>query len=524
MSTQARLSTGSLVESPASDLSSASRSILHPAVCRTHPGLASLLLIAVVLTGMYSRYTNSATHVRLEVNGSVWVLRTHQRSIGAVLREAGVSVRPEDIIIPNTITAVKDSLVIRVWKARPIVIDADGQLRVHYSHSDAVSDVLREVGVDFEPPDAIFLDGKRASSDRNLPQYQWQPSRWPLLARILPTDAERELAWTRIRLQRAIPLSINDGGIQIAAYTLARTVGEVLADHQVTVYLADRVQPAQNAQLTAGMHVEIQRAKPVTINADGRQYYTRVQARNVGQLLSEAGIDLLGRDYVVPSLDAPIAPDMEVRVIRVIDEWILETKSIAYETHYRPDASLALDQYRTDQPGESGVQKRRIHVVYEDGVEREREITDEWLEQKPTARQVSYGTQISTNELSTPDGVLRYWRKIRMLATSYNAPTAGKPLTHPQYGITRLGWRARKGIVAVDPQVVALGTQVYVPGYGLATAADTGSAIKGRRIDLCYDDDNLVLWKSWVDVYVLEPVPLAAKITWMLPNYPREIR
>jgi 3D (Asp-Asp-Asp) domain-containing protein len=120
--------------------------------------------------------------------------------------------------------------------------------------------------------------------------------------------------------------------------------------------------------------------------------------------------------------------------------------------------------------------------------------------------------------------MIRYWRKVRMLATSYNAPTAGKPLDHPLYGITRVGWRARKGIVAIDPRVMALLTEVYVPGYGFGTAADTGGAIKGRRIDLCYDDDNLVLWYKWGDVYLLEPVPPADEITWMLPTYPREGR
>jgi 3D (Asp-Asp-Asp) domain-containing protein len=44
------------------------------------------------------------------------------------------------------------------------------------------------------------------------------------------------------------------------------------------------------------------------------------------------------------------------------------------------------------------------------------------------------------------------------------------------------GW----GIIAVDPRVIALGTRVYVPGYGYAVAADTGGAIKGHIIDVCY--------------------------------------
>ena len=54
-------------------------------------------------------------------------------------------------------------------------------------------------------------------------------------------------------------------------------------------------------------------------------------------------------------------------------------------------------------------------------------------------------------------------------------------------GVTATGLRARKGIVAVDPTVIRLGTRVYIEGYGDALVADTGGWIKGNRIDLCFD-------------------------------------
>ncbi len=133
-----------------------------------------------------------------------------------------------------------------------------------------------------------------------------------------------------------------------------------------------------------------------------------------------------------------------------------------------------------------------------------------------------YGTKIVLREIQTPDGVKRYWRHLRVLASSYTAATSGKDPGHPAYGITRLGWRATKGIIAVDPAVIPLRANMYVPGYGVGVAGDTGGAIRGRRIDLCYDEHNLAFWWEWVDVYLLEPVPPASQIAWTLPNWPIE--
>lgn len=53
-------------------------------------------------------------------------------------------------------------------------------------------------------------------------------------------------------------------------------------------------------------------------------------------------------------------------------------------------------------------------------------------------------------------------------------------------GKTALGVPVRKGVVAVDPKLIPLGTKLHVPGYGPSLAADVGYAIKGRIIDLWF--------------------------------------
>jgi 3D (Asp-Asp-Asp) domain-containing protein len=77
-------------------------------------------------------------------------------------------------------------------------------------------------------------------------------------------------------------------------------------------------------------------------------------------------------------------------------------------------------------------------------------------------------------------------------------------------------------VVAVDPRVVNLGSNVYVPGYGEAVAGDTGGRIKGKRIDLGYPDGAIEGWYRWVDVYLLTPVPPASQMNVVLPDTPVE--
>lgn len=61
-------------------------------------------------------------------------------------------------------------------------------------------------------------------------------------------------------------------------------------------------------------------------------------------------------------------------------------------------------------------------------------------------------------------------------------------------GRTATGMYAGPGIIAVDPGVIPLGSQVYVSGYGNAIAADTGGAIRGNKIDVWLPCSDAYIW------------------------------
>jgi 3D (Asp-Asp-Asp) domain-containing protein len=95
-------------------------------------------------------------------------------------------------------------------------------------------------------------------------------------------------------------------------------------------------------------------------------------------------------------------------------------------------------------------------------------------------------------------------RKVVMLtATAYDPGpgSCGKFAT----GYTATGLKAVYGIVAVDTSIIPMGTHMYIEGYGYAIAGDRGSAIKGRKIDLCFHTrkEALKFGRKKVKVHIL---------------------
>jgi len=94
----------------------------------------------------------------------------------------------------------------------------------------------------------------------------------------------------------------------------------------------------------------------------------------------------------------------------------------------------------------------------------------------------------------------RYSRSLVVTASAYSAYDTGNS------NRTSRGNPVHKGIVAVDPNTIPLGTRLYIPGYGYAVADDVGGAIKGNRIDLAFDSHGQAMdfGVQRVTVYILD--------------------
>lgn len=110
-------------------------------------------------------------------------------------------------------------------------------------------------------------------------------------------------------------------------------------------------------------------------------------------------------------------------------------------------------------------------------------------------------TVVESNSLTgAPDN---YKKVVDMTATAY-APGAED---NGKWGdLTYMGGTVKKGVAAVDPNVIPMGTRLWIEGYGEAIAEDQGSAIKGNRIDLAFNTrpEALDYGIQKVKVYVME--------------------
>jgi uncharacterized protein YabE (DUF348 family) len=482
--------------------------------------LAALLLSGLLMAGLVYGFLATAARVTVTMDGMPATVLSHQATVGDLLAEMQVTLRPEDRLLVEADTALQDGLAVEVQRARPVLIDNDGRVRTLYTHAVTLADALAERSIAVEAHDLVTMDGQAAAADGPLPARAIEGGRnLPGVPGVYPWRGT-QIEPVAVEVRHATPLAVQVGSLAWTAWTTASTVGEALAGLGLVIYEGDLVQPGLGTPLPSNQRVVIERSTPVAINTAGASLRTRSRADTVAGLLAENGLLLVGHDRVEPALNTPLASDISVRITRVQHVFEVEEQITPYESIWEADPELEIDNQRLDQEGVNGITRQRYRVILEDSQPITRTLDDTWLAQPPVTRVNKYGSQIVLREVQTPSGPVTYWRKVRMFATSYTAADAGTPRSSPYYGLTRTGMRAGYGVVAVDPSVVRLYTQLYVPGYGQAVAGDTGGGVDGRWIDLGFDDGRATSWNRCVDVYLLGQPPPSYQIVYRLPNRP----
>jgi uncharacterized protein YabE (DUF348 family) len=307
-------------------------------------------------------------------------------------------------------------------------------------------------------------------------------------------------------------ITIEDESKTIVLTSFSKTVASALKQADVYLGEGDEVVPSLATRTENHMKIVISRAKPVTL-VEGEESKTIYTTKtNVGDILAESGIVLSAYDQVYPRASEHLALDRKIEVVRVDVQYETTEENLPYSTVYKMTDTLTPGQTKQLVVGENGKASYTFKLIYENGELVSKQLDKEEIIAEPTSEIVEEGMD---KLLVTSRGMpFRYKEVIVMKATAYDLSyeSCGKYPGDPAYGITYSGTQARAGVVAVDPRVIKLGSNLYVESldstrdYGFSSAEDTGSAIKGNRIDLFIENRSQALRYGvrYVRVYVLE--------------------
>jgi 3D (Asp-Asp-Asp) domain-containing protein len=299
----------------------------------------------------------------------------------------------------------------------------------------------------------------------------------------------------------AVAFTLHENGLVTSHVTTQATVADALADAGVTLNKADVVVPPADTRLTPGMHVYVTYARRIRVRTARDETDVFTQASIVGDALKDAGFDLEPQDIITPARTKAVSNGMVVSLSTIRSVQESEDSPIPFDTVYQYDAGQAHGTTKVTQAGANGYVHHEYSVKQINGQEVARQETAETIVQ-PTPQVVTIGTYVPDTPAPepvtpAPDGSGQCLQTVSVWATYYTAASAGGSTTATGTGVY-------KGIIAVDPRYIPLGTRMYVPGYGYGIAADTGGGVKGYFIDLAYGAGDSYDWYShYVDVCIL---------------------
>nr|AYQ74596.1 DUF348 domain-containing protein [Cohnella candidum] len=319
-------------------------------------------------------------------------------------------------------------------------------------------------------------------------------------------------------------VTVVDGGKSVVYQSRSTDVSGFLEEHNINVGPFDRISLSLASPLEKNGHLIIERAKQLSIQADGKQQVKYSTERTVGDALAALNIRLGDQDRVIPGVDASIEEGMKVRIVRVRTETIETEHPIDFAVVKQSNTQLAAGTQKVVKTGQKGVLVKKFERVFEDGKLVSEQIVDKTVAKPAVQQIVAVGTKKAaaptTLVAKTQGGVLKLNGKTiavkhkisNVTLTAYSAGFAstGKSKGDSGYGITASGTTVKEGrTIAVDPDVIPMGWWVYIEGIGFRRAEDTGSAINGKKIDVYYDSESRAErfgLKKGYTVYVIGPV------------------
>ncbi|MBD8071028.1 DUF348 domain-containing protein [Bacillus sp. PS06] len=338
-----------------------------------------------------------------------------------------------------------------------VKVSLDGEEQVIRTHAKTVQEVLNEFNVELREEDHLSheLEDK--------------------------IKQDMTIVW-----EAAVPVTIEIGEDEERVWTTLDTVQELLAFKEIELNEHDIISPEVDTDITKDLTVSIEKAFELTMDVGGEEKKVWSTSTTVADFLKNQNITLGKLDRVEPEMDQEIAEDSVVKVIRVEKVTDVVEEPISYAVVTKKDDSLEKGKQQVVNAGKEGKLEKHYEVVLENGKEVSRELLKKETVSESVNRVVAVGTKVIQKQVSRSNDSVS--KEFYVSSTAYTANCTGCSGT-TSTGIN-LKANPNSKVIAVDPSVIPLGTKVYVEGYGYAIAGDTGSSIKGNKIDVFFADKS----------------------------------
>lgn len=326
---------------------------------------------------------------------------------------------------------------------------------------------------------------------------------------------------SKIVICRESKIKFTDANGKTGEYLFAGRAGEFLSSQGIEIGEGNVLNVSLSKICFDGMEIVITSPCNITVNADGEVATVSTSASNVGELLSEIGITLGEYDEVEPSADTPLSEGMTVDVLRVEYHSYEKNETVSFAKKTEYSSSMQKGTSKITQNGVNG----KKSVVYKEKIVNG-ELTDTTVESEkeilaPIPQIKTVGTHSGGNntviknsaaisELPMPS---KYKLNENGIPASYKYTIHGKAAAYcVPGGTTATGKKVKPGYIAVNPEQIPYGTEMYIVSddgivYGYAIAADTGGfTAKGKfMVDLYMNSTSqCYAWGSRnVTIYVL---------------------
>ncbi|TCP22557.1 uncharacterized protein YabE (DUF348 family) [Scopulibacillus darangshiensis] len=366
---------------------------------------------------------------------------------------------------------------------KKVTLVANGKVKDIRTHADTVKELLKNTGVTPRSHDVV-QPGIHTNLSDNM-KVVWEPAQ---------------------------KIQFTEKGETKTVWTTADTVQGFFKTHHINIKAHDQVKPSLNTKIDGGMAVSYKPGFQIDLTDGKHNKKVWASSMTVSELLAQKGIDLSKNDRVEPGKNVTLTPNTNVKVIRVKKAEDIVKEPLKFDTVKKDSGDLEKGKKKVLSDGHEGQVAKHYEVTYENGKEVARKLIGKEVLQESQDRIVALGTKepvthdepnivpvsakttsppktaaVSRNASSSNDEV-RY-----VSSTAYTANCSGCS------GMTTTGINLKANpnakVIAVDPNVIPLGTKVYVEGYGYAVAGDTGGSVNGNKIDVFFSSESQA--NSW---------------------------